>query len=116
MILLPVVANVHMHNLEILLQNGRNVRLVKCLVENVTVVAPVRTEYQDDSLVILLRNSQGSVSKLEEKLSKQLSGAKWTVGQIRQIRPDWDEMGFYHSVQAKQPTPRGRRPRSEATA
>jgi chromosome segregation ATPase len=61
-----------------------------------------------------MRNSQGSISKLEEKLGKQLGNAKWTVGQIRQIRPDWDEMGFYHSVQAKPPTPRGRRPRSEA--
>ena len=59
-----------------------------------------------------MRNSQGEVRKLEEKLSKQLSGAKWTVSQIRQLQPAWDEIGFYHSVKARQPTPRGRRRKS----
>jgi peptidoglycan hydrolase CwlO-like protein len=63
-----------------------------------------------------LRNSSGEIRKLEEKLAKQLATAKWTVGEIRQIQPEWDEMGFYSSVAAKKPTPRGRRPRSAAAA
>jgi chromosome segregation ATPase len=58
-----------------------------------------------------LRNSGSEVRKLEEKLSSQLAGAKWTAAEIRQLRPDWDEYGFYQSVAAKKPTPRGRRPR-----
>jgi septal ring factor EnvC (AmiA/AmiB activator) len=58
-----------------------------------------------------VRNSQTEIGKLEEKLAKQLATAKWTVRQIRELRPDWDEISFYNSVQAKQPTPRGRRPR-----
>jgi hypothetical protein len=61
-----------------------------------------------------MRNGQGEVSKLEQKLTNQLGSAKWTIGQIRQIRPDWDEMGFYHTVPARQPAPRGRRRRAEA--
>ena len=56
-----------------------------------------------------MRNSQGEISKLEEKLESQLAAAKWTVGQIKEVRPEWDEWGFYQSVQAKQPAPRGRR-------
>jgi len=63
-----------------------------------------------------LRNHDGEVRKLEEKLEKQLSGARWVADQIRELRPDWDELGFYASVEPKQPTPRGRRPRSAATA
>jgi TolA-binding protein len=59
-----------------------------------------------------MRNSQGEISKLEERLATQYGNAKWTVGLIRQIRPDWDEWGFYQSIQAKPPTPRGRRRRS----
>lgn len=59
-----------------------------------------------------MRNSQGEISKLEEKLAGQLANAKWTVGQIRQVQPEWDEIAFYNSVQAKQPTPRGRRRRT----
>jgi chromosome segregation ATPase len=59
-----------------------------------------------------MRNSQSEIGKLEEKLQKQLASAKWTAGQIREIRPDWDEFGFYQSVQAKQPSPRGRRRRT----
>lgn len=61
-----------------------------------------------------MRNSQGELSKLESKLQSQLATAKWTVGLIRQLRPDWDETGFYQSVSAKKPTPRGRRPRAAA--
>jgi hypothetical protein len=45
-------------------------------------------------------------------LEKQLAAAKWTVGEIREVQPEWDEIRFYHSVQAKKPTPRGRRPRA----
>jgi hypothetical protein len=63
-----------------------------------------------------MRNSQGEVKKLEDKLTNQLATAKWTVGQIQQLRPDWDEIGFYQSVNARQPTPRGRRRRTPAEA
>lgn len=59
-----------------------------------------------------MRNSDSEVRKLEEKLSKQLAGAKWTAEQIRQLNPGWDEFGFYQSVPAKKPAPRGRRPRA----
>jgi len=30
------------------------------------------------------------------------------------VQPEWDEIGFYNSVQAKQPAPRGRRRRTPA--
>ena len=63
-----------------------------------------------------LRNSSGEVSKLEEKLQKQLSTAKWTANQIRELKPDWDEVGFYQSVTARQPAPRGRRRKVPAEA
>jgi DNA repair exonuclease SbcCD ATPase subunit len=63
-----------------------------------------------------MRNSQGEVKKLEEKLGKQLATARWTAGQIRQVQPEWDEIGFYQSVSARQPTPRGRRRRTPAEA
>ena len=56
-----------------------------------------------------LRNSQGEIRKLEEKLAKQLGPAKWTVNQIKQLQPDWDEIGFYHTAEPRQPAPRGRR-------
>jgi len=61
-----------------------------------------------------LKSGATGVRKLEEKLAKQLSTAKWTAGQIKEIQPSWDEVGFYQSVKAKQPTPRGRRPRAAA--
>jgi septal ring factor EnvC (AmiA/AmiB activator) len=61
-----------------------------------------------------VRNSQSEVGKLEEKLANQLATAKWTVRQIRELRADWDEIAFYNSVAAKQPTRRGRRPRAAA--
>lgn len=61
-----------------------------------------------------MRNSDGEVRKLQDKLAKQLSGARWLAEQIRQVKPDWDEIGFYQSVPAKKPTPRGRRPRAAA--
>jgi chromosome segregation ATPase len=63
-----------------------------------------------------LRNSSGEVSKLEEKLQKQLAGAKWTARQIQELKPDWDEVGFYQSVTPRQPAPRGRRKRATAEA
>lgn len=59
-----------------------------------------------------LRSGASGIRKLQEKLEKQLASAKWTVGEIKQLQPDWDEQGFYQSVTAKQPTPRGRRPRT----
>ncbi len=61
-----------------------------------------------------MRNSQGEIGKLEEKLQGQLATAKWTVLQIKQVRPEWDEWGYYQGVQPKQPAPRGRRKRVPA--
>lgn len=55
------------------------------------------------------KRGAGGIQKLQDKLAKQLASAKWTVGQIRELQPDWDEWGFYRSVEAKPPTPRGRR-------
>ena len=63
-----------------------------------------------------LRVGTTGIRKLEEKLASQLAGAKWTVRQIKEIQPDWDDLGFYQTVQAKQPAPRGRRPRAAAEA
>ena len=63
----------------------------------------------------LLRKSRTGgteLRKLEQKLEKQFAAAKWTVGQIRAIQPDWDDVGFYGTVKAVQPTPRGRRPKA----
>jgi hypothetical protein len=62
-----------------------------------------------------LKKGGPALRKLEEKLSKQFAEAKWTVQQIHELQPDWDDVGFYGSVQAKQPTPRGRRPRAATT-
>lgn len=59
----------------------------------------------------LARGGGVEVRKLEEKLEKQLATARWTAQQIRELQPEWDELGFYESVQARQPAPRGRRPR-----
>lgn len=61
-----------------------------------------------------LQNSDGEIRKLEEKLTNQFGNAKWTIRQIKELRPDWDEQAFYGAVEAKRPTPRGRRPRSAA--
>ena len=61
----------------------------------------------------LHRSGSTGIRKLEDKLVKQLSTAKWTVDQIKQLNPGWDELGFYRSVSARQPAPRGRRRRSE---
>lgn len=61
-----------------------------------------------------LRSGAGGLRKLEEKLAKQLATAKWTVQQIQSVQPDWDEVGFYQSIAAKQPSPRGRRPKAAA--
>lgn len=63
-----------------------------------------------------MKNGGTEVRKLQEKLSKQLANAKWTVGMIQQIDPNWDDVGFYGTVQAKKPTPRGRRPRAAEAA
>lgn len=56
-----------------------------------------------------LRGGSSSVRKLEEKLAKQLATAKWTVLEIHELLPDWDEITFYRSVEAVQPKPRGPR-------
>lgn len=58
------------------------------------------------------RKGGAGLGKLEAKLTKQFAEAKWTVQQIQVLQPEWDDVGFYQSVQAKQPTPRGRRPRA----
>lgn len=57
------------------------------------------------------RQGADGVAKLQEKLERQLGSAKWTVQQIRELQPDWDEWGFYRSVEPKEPAPRGRRRR-----
>jgi len=56
-----------------------------------------------------VRAGATSTNKLEEKLQKQLANAKWTVQQIKQFQPGWDDVGFYQSVAPTRPTPRGRR-------
>lgn len=63
----------------------------------------------------LMQQGGSDVRKLEEKLVKQLSQPKWTVQQIKEVQPDWDDWGFYQAVRAKQPAPRGRRPRLAVT-
>ncbi len=63
-----------------------------------------------------MRSSRGEVSKLEEKLAKQLSTAKWTIQEIEQLDPTWSFLAFYQKVDAKKPTPRGRRPRVAVTS
>lgn len=61
-----------------------------------------------------VRKGGSEVGKLQKKLEKQFAEAKWTVQQIHTLQRDWDDVGFYRSVTAKQPTPRGRRPRAVA--
>lgn len=60
------------------------------------------------------RKGGAEVGQLQTRLEKQFTEAKWTVQQIQALQPDWDDVGFYRSVTAKQPTPRGRRPRAVA--
>jgi len=62
------------------------------------------------------RNSAGEIRKLEERLSSQLAGAKWTASKIKELKGDWDELAFYSSVPPKAPAPRGRRRRTPAEA
>jgi chromosome segregation ATPase len=61
------------------------------------------------------RKGGSEIGKLQAKLEKQFAEAKWTAQQIHALQPDWDDVGFYKTVTAKQPMPRGRRPRT-ATA
>ena len=63
-----------------------------------------------------MRNSESEVGKLETKLTNQLASARWIAEQIKQLNSDWDEVGFYQSVQPKKPAPRGRRPRAAAAS
>ena len=58
-----------------------------------------------------MRAGSSNIGKLEEKLGAQLAAAKWTVQEIKQIQPGWDDLGFYGTVAAVAPKPRGRRPR-----
>ena len=60
------------------------------------------------------KSGDTEIRKMEEKLAKQLSGARWLAGEIKNVRASWDEVEFYRSVEPKKPTPRGRRPRSAA--
>ena len=62
------------------------------------------------------KSGDTGVRKLEEKLARQLSGARWLANEIKSVRPTWDEIGFYRSVDPKMPTPRGRRPRNATAA
>ena len=63
-----------------------------------------------------MRGSGREIGKLQEKLEKQLGIAKWTIEQIKELQPDWDDLGFYQSVKPRQPAPRGRRPRAAKQA
>lgn len=56
-----------------------------------------------------VRSGSAGTRKLEEKLQKQLASAKWTVAQIKQLQPSWDDLEFYRGVTPVRPTPRGRR-------
>jgi hypothetical protein len=58
------------------------------------------------------RSGDTEIRKMEEKLAKQLAGARWLANEIKGVRSTWDEIEFYRSVDPKKPTPRGRRPRS----
>ena len=61
-----------------------------------------------------MRHSGTEIHKLEEKLTTQLATAKWTVRQIKELNPDWDEWAFYRSVEAREPPQRTwRRQRKE---
>ena len=62
------------------------------------------------------KSGDTEIRKMEEKLAKQLAGARWLAGEIKNVRSTWDEVEFYRSVEPKKPTPRGRRPRSAAGA
>lgn len=61
-----------------------------------------------------MRNSGTEIRKLEEKLSKYFASAKWIANQIQELRPDYDPVALYNRTAAKQPAPRGRRPRAAA--
>mgnify|MGYP001375799490 CR=1 FL=1 len=62
-----------------------------------------------------LKGNRTGVLKLQEKLEKQLATAKWTVAQIHELQPDWDDVGFYQTVKPVKPT-RGRRPKVDVPA
>lgn len=61
-----------------------------------------------------LNGGGAEIQKLQEKLEKQLAGAKWIVQQIQELQPDWDDVGFYQTVLPVQPARRGRRPKQPA--
>lgn len=56
-----------------------------------------------------VRTGTAGTRKLEERLQSQLASAKWTVQQIKQIQPNWDDLEFYRNVTPAAPKPRGRR-------
>lgn len=61
-----------------------------------------------------MRNSGTEIRKLEEKLTRQLGYAKYTIEQIRDLNANWDEAGFYKTTPPRKPAARGRR-RKDAT-
>ena len=60
-----------------------------------------------------MKGGEGEIRRLQTRLECQFARAKWTVDQIKQIRPDWDDWGFYQGVRSRQPAPRGRRRRRD---
>ena len=60
------------------------------------------------------RTGPTEIRKLEQKLEKQFAAGKWTVGRIRAIQSDWDDVEFYRTVKGVQPMPRGRRPKTSS--
>jgi hypothetical protein len=56
-----------------------------------------------------MRDHEGVVRKLEQKLANQLASAKWTAAQIKHVQPNWDELGFYDKVPAEAPSSRPER-------
>src|SRR5437764_11216538 len=55
-----------------------------------------------------MKGGEGEIRRLQSRLEGQFARAKWTAEQIKQIRPDWDDWGFYQGVRSRQPAPRGR--------
>lgn len=75
-------------------------------------VAVKERQAQIRRVIRLNKGNNTEIRKLQDKLEKQLAAAKWTVQQIHELQPAWDDVGFYQTVRAVQPTPRGRRPRA----
>jgi len=63
-----------------------------------------------------MRNSGTEIRKLEEKLTRQLGYAKYTIEQIQDLNANWDEAGFYKNTPPRKPAARGRKRKTETTA